>query len=73
MLRSLRLWPTLEGYRGQPGYDVEAVVECIVGVSDLAMDLGAQIAAIDVNPLRVGRDGSGARVVDALVVGAAAT
>ena len=70
MLRSLRIWPILQGCRGQGPYDVEAVVACITGLSDLAMNLSTQIVEIDVNPMVVGPTGQGARVVGALVVAA---
>jgi acyl-CoA synthetase (NDP forming) len=66
MLRRLRLWQLLNGARGEPPADVDAVAESIVALSRLADDLGGVIDALDVNPLIAGPDGCAA--VDALVV-----
>jgi acetate---CoA ligase (ADP-forming) len=66
MLRKLRLWHLLQGVRGEPAADVDAVAESIVALSRLADDLGGAIDALDVNPLIAGPQGCVA--VDALVV-----
>ena len=57
----------LEGFRGKPPADVEALVDALVRVSRLAVDLGDHIAALDINPLMVLPEGKGVRAVDALV------
>jgi acetyltransferase len=56
----------LEGFRGNPPADVEALVDALVRVSQLAVDLGDQIAALDINPLMVLPEGQGVLAVDAL-------
>jgi len=56
----------LDGVRGAPASDVDAVVRAVVAVSALAADLGEHIAALDVNPIIAGPDGCVA--VDALVI-----
>lgn len=66
MLSELRGRKLLDGVRGQPPADVEALVDCIVRLSWLAHDHGAAIRELDVNPLTVLQNG--ARVVDALLV-----
>jgi len=68
MLRSLRIWPILQGIRDQPGCDIESVVSAICGLSRLAMDHVGHVAEIDINPLVAHPGRQGCRVVDALIV-----
>ena len=65
MLRSLDMWPLLDGYRGRPKLDVEAAADAVVRVSWLVADLGNRLKELDVNPLILRRVGDGAIVVDA--------
>lgn len=65
MLKKLRVWPLLEGYRGRPALDVEAVVDTIVKVGALAASFGDKLVELDINPLMVKRKGEGAIAVDA--------
>jgi acyl-CoA synthetase (NDP forming) len=57
----------LAGFRERPPADVEALVDVLVRVSQLAVDLKGQIAALDINPLMVLPQGQGVRAVDASV------
>jgi acyl-CoA synthetase (NDP forming) len=57
----------LSGFRGKPPADVDALVETLVRVSQLAVDLRGKLAALDINPLMVLPEGEGVRAVDALV------
>jgi acyl-CoA synthetase (NDP forming) len=66
MLTRLELWRLLQGIRGGPAADVDAVAEAVVALSRLADDLGPVMDALDVNPLIAGPGGCVA--VDALVV-----
>jgi len=68
MLGELRSCKILEGVRGMPAADIDALVDCIVRLSWLAHDHGATIRELDVNPLTVLAKGKGAKVVDALLV-----
>ncbi len=66
LLGRLRVRPLLDGVRGAPAADVDAVVDALVALSTLAVELGDDLAALDVNPLLCGP--GGAVAVDALVV-----
>ena len=57
----------LEGFRGRPPADVDALANALVHLSQLAADLGDLITALDINPLMVLPKGSGVRAVDVLV------
>jgi len=57
----------LKGFRGQPSGDLQAVVDCILRLSQLAMDFPA-IAEVEVNPLLVRAQGSGATVLDGRII-----
>lgn len=66
MIDGLRARRILDGVRGMPPADIDALIDCIVRLSWLAHDHGNAIHELDVNPLTV--LGDGARVVDALLV-----
>jgi hypothetical protein len=56
------------GARGAAPADIDAVVDIVVRFSRLCLDLKDDVAAIDINPLLVFPRGSGARIVDCLIV-----
>ncbi|MGH2696365.1 MAG: acetate--CoA ligase family protein [Actinomycetota bacterium] len=66
LIDRLAVRPLLDGVRGAPAADLEAVGRALVRLSVLATDLGDLIEALDVNPLVAGPDGCLA--VDALVI-----
>lgn len=68
MLAELEGAKILQGYRGAPPCDVDAVVDALVRLSWLIQDHRDRIAEIDVNPLFVRAKGLGAVAADALVV-----
>ncbi|MFF2429610.1 acetate--CoA ligase family protein [Streptomyces mirabilis] len=68
MLGELRGRALLEGVRGGPPVDVDALVEVVVRVQRMALELGDDIAELDINPLMVLPRGQGAVALDALVV-----
>jgi acetate---CoA ligase (ADP-forming) len=67
MLRDIRAWPLLDGARGAPKADTEALAEALERVSALAIDLEDQLAELDINPLFVLPQGRGVRAGDALI------
>jgi acyl-CoA synthetase (NDP forming) len=66
MIGRLRAGRLLAGIRGGPPADSAAVIRAITGLSALAIDLGDQLEALDVNPLICGP--AGAVAVDVLAV-----
>jgi acyl-CoA synthetase (NDP forming) len=64
MLRELKSYPLLEGYRGAAGGDVAALIDTLLRVSALVEDL-PQIAELDLNPILVHQ--RGVTVVDARI------
>jgi acetyltransferase len=70
LLARLRGYAVLEGSgaRGSGPADIDALVDAIARFSRLCLDLRDEVAEIDINPLIVLDRGSGARVVDCLVV-----
>ena len=62
-VKSARL---LEGYRGGEPGDIDAVVDALLRVSALVEDL-PEVFEMDLNPVKVGKPGSGVRVVDARI------
>jgi acetate---CoA ligase (ADP-forming) len=67
MLRSLRAWPLLAGFRGAEPADVPAAVDAVVRLSKAAVAGGDRLAELEVNPLIVAPRGRGATAVDVLV------
>jgi acetyltransferase len=58
----------LQGFRGRPAADVEALADALVRVSHLAVHMEGHLAELDINPLMVLPAGQGVKAVDALVV-----
>jgi acyl-CoA synthetase (NDP forming) len=67
MIKETQAERLLKGFRGKPRADVEALVDALVRISQLAVDLEDRIAALDINPLMVLPEGRGVRAVDTLV------
>jgi acyl-CoA synthetase (NDP forming) len=68
MIREIKGFKLLEGVRGAPPADLEALAEALVRLSVLAAAEAARIEGIDVNPFLVLPEGRGAVALDALVV-----
>jgi len=57
MLGRLRARRLLDGYRDVPAADLEAVLRSIQSMSDVAVELGDVLRALEVNPLRCTAEG----------------
>lgn len=56
MLQSLKIFPILQGVRGQPGVDLPALAAALVNLSRLAVDY-PEIRELDLNPVVAGPQG----------------
>jgi acyl-CoA synthetase (NDP forming) len=68
MLRALRGFRLLDGYRGTPKADVPAAARAIAALSRAVLAAQERVREVEVNPLMVLPAGLGAVAVDALVV-----
>ena len=65
-LRKLKLWTLLQGFRGKPAADVEALASAAVRFGDLFL-ASAEVREFEINPVMVKKRGEGLAAVDALV------
>ncbi len=68
MIRSLKMFPLLNGARGQPRADVAAAARTVARLSEFACRHAGDVAEIDMNPILVKPEGEGVLVLDALMV-----
>ncbi|MER7108446.1 acetate--CoA ligase family protein [Streptomyces sp. NPDC000229] len=68
MLGELRGRALLNGVRGAPPRDVDALVEVVLRVQRMALELGDRLSELDINPLMVLERGQGAVALDAMAV-----
>ena len=64
MLRSLKGWPLLQGFRGDPPCDLRTAGEALLRLNQLVEDF-PQIAEVEINPFILGREGAPSFAVDA--------
>lgn len=64
MVESIKAIQILRGVRGKPAADLDALVECLERLSQLAVEV-PEIAELDINPLMVLPAGQGTAVIDA--------
>ena len=67
LIRSTRTVTLLQGYRGEPPHDLDAVADVLVALSNLAEDFGEHIESVDVNPLVSRSGGRKPLALDAVV------
>lgn len=68
MLRGLKGFGLLDGYRGAPRADVKAAAKAIAALGDAVLAGGDALREVEINPLLVMPEGRGAVAVDALVL-----
>lgn len=68
MTRELKTWPLLDGFRGRPKADVEALAGAIVAFSRMAAQLGTRLTEAEINPIFVLPAGQGVRAADGVAV-----
>ena len=68
MIKNVKGAKMLEGFRGSPKGDIEALANTLVKVSQLAVNLDGQLSELDINPLIVLPEGQGVKAVDALAL-----
>jgi len=66
-LRQLKVSAVLDGYRGQPAGDVEALIDAILAIGRYAAAHRDTLVELDVNPIIVRPRGAGAIAVDVLI------
>lgn len=66
-LKGLRIWPLLEGVRGDPPSDVDALAQLAVRLGQFSLETASRVQSIDINPVCLAEAGKGAVAVDALV------
>jgi acetate---CoA ligase (ADP-forming) len=66
MLHAIRSAPLLQGYRGRPPADLDALTDLLLRVSWL-VETVPEIAEMDLNPVMVREPGHGLTAVDARV------
>ncbi len=69
MLQEIKGAALLNGVRGRPAVDQEALVEILLGVSQLAVEAGDTLLSLDINPVTVLELGKGAKILDGVLVG----
>jgi len=67
MIGSLKMTKLLEGYRGSPPRDIDALKDLLLRVSAMVEDV-PEIAELDLNPVSVMLKGEGYRVIDARIM-----
>lgn len=67
MVKSVKGFPLLNGYRGKPKTDINALVKAIAGISQLAAANADRLKTLEVNPILVMPEGRGVVALDAVI------
>ena len=68
MINELKTFALLNGYRGRPVADVEALVGAMLAFSNMIVAIGGRLQEAEINPLFVRPRGQGVVAADGLVV-----
>ena len=68
MLQELKTWPLLNGYRGRPQCDVDALVDTIIQFSSMVAAMGDRLLECEINPIFVFPAGHGVKAADGIAV-----
>jgi len=68
MLDSIKGAPLLKGVRGRNPVDRDALIEVLLGISQLAVEMGENLLSLDLNPVVALPVGQGARILDGVMV-----
>jgi len=68
LLDKLKGRKLLDGVRGEPAADVDALARLMVDLGRFAADFADEVQEVDLNPVLVHPEGDGVTVVDALIV-----
>ena len=67
MITRTKAHKILEGFRGEPASDIEAIAECLKRLSQFVIDF-EEIKELDINPMIVYEKGKGCVIVDARII-----
>jgi acetyltransferase len=70
MVKTIKAYKLLRGYRGEPAADIEAIERCLVRLSDLVTH-HPEIQELDINPMLAHPEGEGVTVADCRMILAA--
>ncbi len=68
MLKELKAYPLLQGYRGKAHADIKAACQAIEAFSQAVLALQDQVHEGEINPLLIKEQGQGVCMLDALVI-----
>ncbi|MDQ8730999.1 acetate--CoA ligase family protein [Bradyrhizobium sp. LHD-71] len=68
MIDSIKARAVLDGWRGAPAADVDALADTLVALSRFAATAGDRLESVDINPFVVRAKGEGAIALDAVLV-----
>lgn len=68
MVKEIKGYKVLEGFRGKPRTDQRAIIDILLKVSRLSTEMRDWVAELDLNPVIVLAEGNGAKAVDVRLI-----